>query len=115
MYYIHIDDTVPANGSGIEFQSKTPRFTGKSESTGTCSIDCRDSSGSVGPPRYSSDDSVEFVPECRSEGIERGRCRLVGACETQCESLRLRIPWTKTSVCIEPTAPSKVFSIYPLF
>jgi hypothetical protein len=108
--YIHIDDGVPTNGSGIEFQSKTPRFMGKLELTGTCSIGCRNSSGSGG-----SDGGMRFVSECRLKGTGRWRCRLEGAGETHCESLRLRIPCTETSVWIEPAASSSVSSIYPLF
>ena len=113
MDYIHIDD-VPTNGSGIEFQSKTTRFTGKSELTGTCSMGCRNSSGSGGLSRHSSDGGVRSAPECRLKGIERWRCRLEGAGETHCESLRLRIPCTETSVCIEPAVSSSVSST-PLF
>ena len=68
---IHIDDAVPTNGSGIEFQSKTTRFMGKSELTGTCGMGCRNSSGSGGLSRYSSDGGVKFVPEFRLNGTGR--------------------------------------------
>lgn len=115
MDYIHIDDAVPTKGSEIEFQSKTPRFTGISKSTGTCSVGCRNSSGSVGLPRNPSDGGVKFVPERRLEGKERQRWSLKGSGETHCESFRLRIPCSERSVCIEPTAPSDVSSTYSLF
>ena len=104
--YVHIDGTdPPTDGNENEFQSKTPRSTGMSELRGTCNVGCGNSSGSGGSPwrrdrfRYPSDGGVGFVPEClseESEEIEGRRCRLEGDGEIHCESLRLRIPCTRT-------------------
>lgn len=113
--YIHIDGVVPENGSEIEFQSKTPRFRGTLGSTGTCNVGCRNSSELLGLSRHPSDGSIGFIPESCSVGIEGRHCRLEGAGETYCESLRLRVPCTETSAWIEPTAPSSMSSVYPLF
>ena len=109
---IHIDGTVPANGSQIDFQSKTSIFKGVSGSTGTCSVGCRNRSGSVCLSWHPSDGGVGFVPECRLDGMEGRHCRLEGAGETHCGSFRLRVPCTGTSVCIESRAPSRVPSVY---
>ena len=104
--YVHIDGADPTNGSENEFQSKTPRSTGVSESREPCNVGCGNSSGSGGPwgrdrSRYPSDGGVGLIPQCPSEEIEGRRCRFEGDGETHCESLRLRTPCTETSVCIE--------------
>lgn len=112
MDYIHIDDAVSADGSQIEFQSKTPKSRGMS-GTRACNVGCRNAS--MGLSRHPSDDGVEFIPKCCNEGVEGQRCRLEGAGETHCESLRLRVSCARTSVCIGHTVLSGVSSMYPLF
>lgn len=114
MDYTPIDDAVPADGSQIEFQSKTSKFTVIS-GTGACSVGCGNASKLVGLSRHPSDGGVGFAPKCCVEVIEGQHCRLEGANETHCESLRLRFPCTETSVCIGPMVPSSVSSMFPLF
>ena len=113
MDYIHIDGAVPADGSQIEFQSKTSKFA-EISGTGACGVGCGNAFKSADVSLHASDGSVGFIPECCVEGIEGQRCRLEGADKTHCESLRLRFTCTGTSVCIGPTALSSATSIYPL-
>ena len=100
--YVHIDGADSTNGSGIQFQSKTPRSKGMLESRGACSVGCGNSAGSGGLPwgrdrsRYPSNGGVGFVTEFPSEEIEGLHCRLEGDGETHCESLRLRFPCSGT-------------------
>ena len=100
--YVLIDGIDPTNGPENEFQSKTPRSMGMSESKGTCNVGCGNPSGSGGVrwgrdrSRCPSDGDGGFVSECPSEEIEGHRCRLGSDGEKDCESLRLRIPCTGT-------------------
>ena len=114
MDYIPIDDAVAADGSEIQFQSKTPKFTGASGLTRTGSVGCRTSSKSEGLPwerdgsGHEWDDCIGFTVECPVGRIMERHCRLDGTSESLCESLRLRSPCVEKWVWGKLMAASRV-------
>ena len=116
--YIHINDAVATDGSDIEFQSKTPKFTGASGLTRTGSVGSSRSEGLLwGRDRsgYEWDDDKGFTVGCPVGGLMKRHCLLECTSASLCESLRLRTPCIGTWVRGELTAYSGVSSLNEAF